>query len=271
MTVQRDGQDAIVSVELSSKLQASSARPPQLRVVPPGLEREDTIQPDFLWTDANRLEARFRMDRNGTYRTLLALSSDGATATEQQLLPGPAVALPYSPEFFPRRDLPTGKETLQTIAELSGGVSRTDIVSIFDDPPRSAKYISLLPHLFIIGICLVVIETAGRRLSLWSWRAGSQAEEDVALDPQRRRRVAAQMETPLAGERKRSSPTSKPPRPVRRRWHPDHANQPMPFSNRPRIAPGDGCATSALDREGGARHSDRADTSDTPSLLYCRE
>nr|MBC8288940.1 hypothetical protein [Planctomycetota bacterium] len=63
--------------------------------------------------------------------------------------------------------LPEGKETLTRLTELSGGVIRTDVLELFQDPPRTARTVSLLIPLMILGILLLIVEIAGRRLSLW--------------------------------------------------------------------------------------------------------
>jgi hypothetical protein len=38
---------------------------------------------------------------------------------------------------------------------------------VYNNPPRSARKTSLLPYLFIASIVLLLVEIAGRRLSLW--------------------------------------------------------------------------------------------------------
>ena len=131
-----------------------------LIVVPPGAEREAAQTPDFIWTGPDTLEARFRMDRTGTYRTLLKTG-------ERKFVRGPSVTLPYSPEFAPRAGLPSGTETLKQVAEISGGKLRTDILEILADPPRSASSVSLIPWLMACAIGLLLTEIAGRRLALW--------------------------------------------------------------------------------------------------------
>ena len=168
-------------------------------VIPPGAEREDVLQPDLIWTSPSELEGRFPMQRLGTYRTLLQLSDGPARPGSTVSVPdspqteaapgfrvtlGPTVSLPYSPEFLPRRHLPSGQETLEAVAEISGGVERADVISVFDDPPRSSREISLMPYLFALSISLLILEIAGRRLSLWTRAAAT--ERDSAGDLQER-------------------------------------------------------------------------------------
>ena len=177
--LKRDGQDAVVTVELDPHRQSGLAKkPPRLFVVPPGLEREKTLLPDFQWIGPYTLRARFRMDETGTYRTLV--QTEGGRLTR-----GPAVTLPYSPEYSPRPESESGRLVLAQVAELSGGQSRTDVLSILADPPRTARMLPLLPYLVIAAIVLLVTEIAGRRLSLWkpALSAAPDATTELSLDP----------------------------------------------------------------------------------------
>ncbi len=159
--VEQSGQDAIVTLELDpERPDQKKTQSPELIIVPPGQEREEVLRPDFVWTGSHELESRFRLDQTGTYRTLVKTG-------ERTFTRGPTVTLPYSPEFAPRIGMPAGREVLSRIAELSGGELRTDVMSIFENPPRSARTVSLLTPLMIAGIVLLLLEIAGRRLALW--------------------------------------------------------------------------------------------------------
>ncbi len=159
--LQRQGQDAVITVELDpTRPDKGSGASPKLIVVPPGEGRIEPLRPDFTWTGPDTLEARLRLDRTGSWRTLVATSGG-------ELKRGPAITLPYSPEFDPREGLPTGREVLAEVADLSGGVERADVLGVLQNPPRSARRASLLPWLFLLGVILLVVEIAGRRLSLW--------------------------------------------------------------------------------------------------------
>src|SRR5262249_22213209 len=79
-----------------------------------------------------------------------------------------AMTLPYSPEFMPRVGLPEGRKVLAALSELTGGRERLDVLEALSDRPRSARMTSLLPWLFTAAVLLLVLEIAGRRLSLWS-------------------------------------------------------------------------------------------------------
>jgi uncharacterized membrane protein len=164
--LRQDGQDAVLTVELDPERAGDRSQTPRVIVVPPGSERSASIEPDLVWTGPDSLEARVRLNRTGTWRTLI---QDGP----QQIARGPSVTLPYSPEYAPRDGLPAGTDTLTQITELSGGQLRTDVLSVFDNPPRSARTVSLLIPLMIAAIALLLLEIAGRRLSLWERAAAS--------------------------------------------------------------------------------------------------
>ncbi|MFP6765568.1 MAG: vWA domain-containing protein, partial [Planctomycetaceae bacterium] len=172
--MQQQGQEAVVSVELDpDRADRDTGRPPELIVVPPGVEREQVLKPDFVWTGPNSLEARFQMNRTGSYRTLVKTGS-------QEFVRGPAVTLPYSPEFAPRSGLPDGRETLVSLTELSGGILRTGILEIFDDPPKTLRRFSLLGPVMILALVLLITEIAGRRLALWEQLKASPAPQPVS-------------------------------------------------------------------------------------------
>ncbi|MBD3674062.1 MAG: VWA domain-containing protein [Planctomycetaceae bacterium] len=181
--VERIGQDAVVRVELDpERTDPANTQPPILSVIPPGEGREAVVTPEFLWTGPNSLEARFTLDRTGSFRTIV---ENGG----RQFTRGPAVSLPYSPEFAPRAGLPSGLDILKDVAETSGGIARTDVLSILDDPPRAASKKTLLPWLFSLSILLLIAEIAGRRLSLWerlkpvSTSATAEIEEAKSRQP----------------------------------------------------------------------------------------
>ena len=161
--IKREGQDAIATIDLDpDRPNRGGNEIPQMIVVPPGTDRQETISPEFVWVGPDTLQARFRLAQMGTYRTLVKTS-------EQEFQRGPALSLPYSPEFAPRPGLPSGKEMLAELASLTGGKARTDVLEVFQNSPRSPKKVSLVPYLLIIVLLLLVIEIAGRRLSLWDY------------------------------------------------------------------------------------------------------
>ncbi len=182
VTMQQEGQEAVVNVELDpDRGEKHRSDAPTLFVVPPGDERPQPTTPDFVWTGPNSLQARFRLEQTGTYRTLIR----SAAKNSREFLRGPTVTLPYSPEFAPRQGLPTGRELLSEVAKLSNGRERTDILSVLADPPRSVQTRSLLPWLFAFSLVVLMLEIAGRRLSWWDsfpwWRRATVAEPAIAV------------------------------------------------------------------------------------------
>jgi Mg-chelatase subunit ChlD len=192
LTLKQEGQEAIATVELDPERgDQHRTDAPTLYVVPPGDERTQPITPDFVWTGPHSLQARFRLEQTGTYRTLVR----AAGKDSRQFVRGPTVTLPYSPEFAPRQGVPSGREILSEVAKLSNGRERTDILSVLSDPPRSVQTRSLLPWLFLASLIVLMLEIAGRRLSWWEtfpwWRwkriapaIQSEAREPPTTEPQ---------------------------------------------------------------------------------------
>jgi len=179
----RAGQDAVVTLELDEgRAKAAGATAPTLLLVPPAEGKSPTVAIPFQWRGLQTLEARYTLGRAGAYRSVVV--SQG-----KKLANVPAITLPYSPEFMPRTGLPGGRETLTELAELTAGKERTALEGIYADAPRSARRQSLIPMLLALSVGLLVVEIAGRRLSLWSqfeqrWlrRREPQPEADPSVD-----------------------------------------------------------------------------------------
>ena len=225
VSMQQEGQEAVVNVELDpDRGDKHRSDAPTLFVVPPGEERTQPTTPDFVWTGPNSLQARFRLEQTGTYRTLVR----AAGKNSREFVRGPTVTLPYSPEFSPRQGLPSGRDLLSDIAKLSKGRERTDILSVLADPPRSMQTRSLLPWLFALSLAVLMLEIAGRRLSWWEtfpwWRRAAVAAELTS-------------DIPRAAEAKPSWWKSLRPKRVRRRVvtssAPMSATPPAPTSKAP--------------------------------------
>jgi Mg-chelatase subunit ChlD len=184
--LRRDGQEAVVTVELDpDRPQKTHFDSLALSVLAPSDEREQVLDVPFQWTGAQTLECRFRLLKAGTYRTLIRLGG-------RNIVRGPAVTLPYSPEFMPRVGLPAGRDLLEAMASLTQGRERVDVLEALADPPFAARATPLLPWLVIAALVLVVTEIAGRRLMLWSWKrapAIARPAETEALAPQAGRPV----------------------------------------------------------------------------------
>ncbi|HVW02583.1 MAG TPA: vWA domain-containing protein, partial [Planctomycetaceae bacterium] len=161
LTVTREGQDAVVTLELDPERGgAQQVQAPSLVVARASEEPDVSDEIPFEWQGANVLQTRFKLDQTGTYLPVVKLGG-------RKLLRGPAITLPYSPEYAPRSGLPTGAETLKALAELTGGKPRVNPREVLADPPRSNSWRSLAPLLLVLAVALLLLEIAGRRLSLW--------------------------------------------------------------------------------------------------------
>lgn len=183
VALRQEGQNAVIEVEVDPQANQIDGQTPELWIVPPGAEREEPIRPQFVWTGPNSLEARFPMNELGTYRTLVK--------TENGVNRGPALTLPYSPEFLPRVNRMPGEEALQKIAELTSGKKILNVLEALKEPFRAARMISLVPLLCIFSLLALVTEVAGRRLGLWQMFRRSAAVKQINKSPE-----------VLAGERK---------------------------------------------------------------------
>ena len=129
------------------------------------------------------------MHRVGSYRPMIKLS-------DQQSVRGPAVTLPYSPEYLSRWGEPVGEDVLKDLAQLSGGIVRTDVLSALSDPPPSRGSRSLFLPLLITAFSLFLLEIAGRRFGIWSTRPRTRQEIPAPED----------QEQSWRGRRRRSIP-----------------------------------------------------------------
>lgn len=161
LKVEQDGQDALVTLELDpDRPGRKEIDSPLLTVIPPGDERAKPREIPFEWQGANTLQARFKLDQVGTFRPLVKLGP-------RNFVRGPTVTLPYSPEFAPRIDTTSGADILKSLAEKTGGQPRVNPLEVFADPPRSSSKQPLAIYLLMGGLSLLILEIAGRRLSLW--------------------------------------------------------------------------------------------------------
>jgi hypothetical protein len=180
---ERRGQEAVITIELDPNGPDALTSIPLLKVIPPGADVEKSRHPVFEWVDEHLLEARFRLDKLGIFRTQIATGPN-------QSLRGPSISLPYSPEFFPRTGQPTGRETLKGIAKISEGRERTGVLEMLDrtNLPRLPRMVSLVPAIAAAFLLLLLVEIAGRRLALWERsHLPSAVPDDEMAAPQKRR------------------------------------------------------------------------------------
>ncbi len=203
------GRTAEVTVELDPAAAGEGGTVPELVVVPPaddpgGLTERDGGEPfaaELRWDGPAELSASFPLDRVGTYRTLLRWPGGRGER-------GPAVSLPYSPEFLPRAGLPPGAAALAEVAAVAGGVTRTDLTTVFRDPPPRPAPAAAWGWFAAAAVVLLLVEIAGRR---WAWALPWRAGDELVAAPRTRDRRAVRT-APVVRE---APPPPKPAVPTR--------------------------------------------------------
>jgi hypothetical protein len=75
----------------------------------------------------------------------------------------PPVVLPYAPEFE-QGSAKEGKELLEAVAKVGGGVERLSMTELFKDAPESEGKVPLAPWMVGLAVVLLVAEVVVRRL-----------------------------------------------------------------------------------------------------------
>jgi Mg-chelatase subunit ChlD len=158
-TLDRRGGEGIVRVELDpdrARGTAADTRTATAAIVLPGDSATQRL--DMKWVGESTLEARFPVQRAGTYLGAVRLP-DGT------VLPLSPISLPYSPEFEPRPDPQEGYKLLSEMARTSGGVERNTWDDAFSPVGlRDRQITDLIMPLTLLVLLLHVGEIAGRRL-----------------------------------------------------------------------------------------------------------
>jgi hypothetical protein len=133
---------------------------------------------------------------------------------EGKAVPLAPVSLPYSPEFEPRTDPAEGAKTLAEIARITGGVERSTWDDVFNSKRLRDRQIRDLTFALALALLLLhLVEVAGRRLVLFTWKKGDRLQfrpgkrklESVPEFPEFRSPSPSQPTSP--------QPTSPPPPP----------------------------------------------------------
>jgi Mg-chelatase subunit ChlD len=158
-TLDRRGGEGIVRVELDpdrARGTAADTRTATAAIVIP--DDSTTRRLDMKWVGESTLEARFPVQRAGTYLGAVSLP-DGT------VLPLSPISLPYSPEFEPRPDPQEGYKLLSDMARTSGGAERNTWDTAFSPVGlRDRQITDLILPLTLLVLLLHVGEIAGRRL-----------------------------------------------------------------------------------------------------------
>jgi hypothetical protein len=131
----------------------------------------DTRGVDLVRTGPTLLEGRFVLEGPGAYRPVVRLG-DGS------FLRADPLALPYSPEFAPRRDPGEGEALLRRVAALTGGAVDPPSGTLFAGPREGRAPRSLLLPFALAALVVFLLEILVRRTAwapsvprrLRSWR-----------------------------------------------------------------------------------------------------
>jgi uncharacterized membrane protein len=153
--LRRDGDRAILTVELAAGAEdrigslRAFARPGG------GAPRELYLQR----VGERRLEARFRIDEDEVWRTVVQTGDDAVVT------PAPVV-LPYSPEFEPRPDPREGERNLDELVTIGGGRLDPPEGELYDGPRETRTMRPVGAWFAWALLALVLLEIAIRRLEL---------------------------------------------------------------------------------------------------------
>ncbi len=156
--VRREGRDVVLSVEVDPEAEL----PPDTSELAAVLSGADGERREAVLERVGefRFEARYPLDREGVTVGTVHLG-DG------RLVHLPPVVLPYSPEFERSADPEAGARLLRRLARESGGEVGVTAGGFFRGERRGRTWRLVTRELLIAALVLMVVEIAGRRLSLW--------------------------------------------------------------------------------------------------------
>lgn len=198
--VRREGRQAVVSLELDpdSETQVDTS---ELKV---RMRGGDGILTEHVLerVGENRFEARADLGTGGI--TLGTVRLGGRRFVEL-----PPVTLPYSPEYERPADSKAGERLMRRLAAESGGKLDATAAELFRGERRGRGWRVLSREFALAALLLMLLEIAGRRLSLWgSVRLRKKAvqatvtETETAKASRAAKPIAAPKEEPVevAGE-----------------------------------------------------------------------
>ncbi len=226
---------------------------PQVRLLVgrPGL-KPDRITGRLRYTATDALTADFPMAGDEVATATIDLGSLGKVTM-------PPVRLLYSPEYRPRTD--DGRATLRTLADLTGGVARTELASLWNDLPTVDRRVSVAHWLWLAAVVIILLEVVERRTG---WVSASVPRE-VSVPRFKFRKNAETKDTPDSPQKqgwswKKTTATKAKPQPTEQPRHaPKTPAADIDTTDSPDLpatpdAPGPGLA-SALDK--ARRRADR--------------
>lgn len=163
LTAQRAGRSTVLRLELDPATRANwPAAPPELMLV---ADRPDAAQTRLAMqpVDAGVYEAIAELaDEHARLPAALVTGSDGAV----RAVLGPALQLPYAPEFAPRLHQRPGAEVLTELARMTGGAVRHDLSGVYANPPSPSRVRPLATWLLVAALTLLLAEIGWRRIGL---------------------------------------------------------------------------------------------------------
>ncbi len=158
----REGSTGIITVELDPERTSTVVGDsPTARIVYPNEAKTKTV--DLTWRGPDTLEANVPLKEKGLYIGAVSLGNGRAREL-------PPVGVPYSPEFKPRSSdqnwKQQGGKILKQIAEITGGTERINPEQAYETQGTARVRSSLIPLLALLGLLLMVLEIAWRRLRL---------------------------------------------------------------------------------------------------------
>ncbi len=158
-SVRREGSTAVISVEVDP----SSPVPPDTSELSAILEEADGERRELVLerTAENLFEARTILEEEGVALGTVALGGERFVSL-------PPLALPYSPEYERSPDPERGRRLLAQVARESGGAVGVTAGAFFRGARESRAWRLISRELLLLGLVVLLIEIAGRRLNLWS-------------------------------------------------------------------------------------------------------
>jgi hypothetical protein len=168
--VRRDGQELTVMVEVDPSAPGAGNARVKLLSGTDGKTAEAKLEPE----DEGRLVAHFHLGASGTFHPVVLLGG--------QVQPAPPVTLPYAPEYEP---VPAarGRELLEALARLSGGVERLGVDGLFEPTQHRPGTRELTPSLVALLLVGMLTEVLLRRVRFQPRRAVQAGVAPLAERP----------------------------------------------------------------------------------------
>jgi hypothetical protein len=167
--------------------------------------RSAPVELPMRWEGEDRLAAEYTLVGSGTWHPVVKLG--------ERVVRAPPVVLPYAPEFEPG-SAKEGKELLESVAKVGGGVERLSMAGLFKDAPESEGKVPLAPWMVGLAVGLLVAEVVVRRLlsvpRLRRARPAATAVAPAAVEASARKAEAKADKAEPAGAQVESPPPQGP-------------------------------------------------------------